>query len=207
MQSRVDAELGARRVSCSLMISHPVSTQAIRVIKKGQEAAFEAALRDFFKRAKPIPGQLSVSVVRPLVGSTSQEWGILRTFESDRHRDDFFSSELFREFDAYVAQFTEGPYRIQQVSGLETWFTVPGSRSIVPPPRWKMATVTFIGVYVTSNAIGLLIGSHVRGLMPWLASAIGLGVTVVVLTWVVMPLLARFFRTWLYPLASKETRR
>ena len=71
------------------MISHPVSTQAIRVIKKGQEAAFEAALRDFFKRAKPIPGQLSVSVVRPLVGSTSQEWGILRTFESDRHRDDF----------------------------------------------------------------------------------------------------------------------
>jgi uncharacterized protein len=189
------------------MTSHPVSTQAIRVIKKGQEAAFEAALRDFFKKAKPIPGQLSVSVVRPLVGSTSREWGILRTFESDRHRDDFFSSGLFREFDAYVAQFTEGPYRIQQVSGLETWFTVPGARSIVPPPRWKMASVTFIGVYVTSNAIGLLIGAHVRGLMPWLASAIVMGVTVVVLTWVVMPLLARFFRTWLYPLASKETRR
>ena len=200
-------EPGASRVSCSLMTSHPVSTQAIRVIKKGQEAAFEAALRDFFERAKPIPGQLSVSVVRPLVGSTSQEWGILRTFESDRHRDEFFSSELFREFNAHVAQFTEGSYRMQQVSGLETWFTVPGSRAIVPPPRWKMATVTFIGVYVTSNAIDLLIGSRVRGLMPWLASAIGIGVTVVVLTWVVMPLLARFFRTWLYPLASKESTR
>jgi antibiotic biosynthesis monooxygenase (ABM) superfamily enzyme len=190
----------------SSMTSQSVSTQVIRVVKKGQEAAFEAALRDFFEKAKPIPGQLSVSVVRPLAGATSQEWGILRTFESERHRDEFFSSQLFREFDAHVAQFTEGTYRIQQVSGLETWFTVPGSRSIVPPPRWKMAIVTFIGVYATSNMVSLIIGSYVRGLMPWLASAIGIGGTVVILTWVVMPLLARLLRTWLYPAASDVPR-
>jgi uncharacterized protein len=201
---RIDAAVGAKACILFVVTSHPVSTQAIRVIKKGHEEAFEAALRDFFKRAQPIPGQLSVSVVRPLVGSASREWGILRTFESERHRDNFFNSELFREFDAYVAQFTEGPYRIQQVSGLETWFTVPGSRSIVPPPRWKMATVTFVGVYVTSNAIGLLIGPHVRTMMPWFASAIGIAITVIVLTWVAMPLLARFFRAWLYPHAPKE---
>jgi hypothetical protein len=31
--------------------------------------------------------------------------------------------------------------------GLETWFTLPDLKTMVAPPKWKMAIVTFIGAY------------------------------------------------------------
>ena len=86
-----------------------VSSQVIRAIKAGQEDAYEHSLREFFQKALPIPGQLSVHVVRPVSG---REWGILRTFESDK--------------------------RLEHISGLETWFTLPGAQAIIPPPRLVM---------------------------------------------------------------------
>ena len=179
------------------MSSQPVSTQVTRIIKAGQEQAFEESLREFFVKAKPIPGQLSVNVVRPVPGSGSREWGILRTFESEQARQAFFTSDLFRSYDAYVSQLTEGDSRVEVLCGLETWFTAPGSRAIIPPPRWKMAIVTFLGVYLTSSAVGQILGRSLSSLPGWLASAVGIAITVVCLTWGVMPTLAGLFRGWL----------
>ena len=36
---------------------------------------------------------------------------------------------------------------LQKATGLETWFTLPDSKAIVPPPKWKMAIVAGIGAY------------------------------------------------------------
>lgn len=181
------------------MDSQPVSIQVVRRIKKGQEEAFERALREFFLKAKPIPGQLSVNVVRPVPGSGSREWGILRTFQSEQHRDDFFSSDIFRTYDQHVAQFVEGDSKIEQLCGLETWFTVTGAHAMVPPPRWKMAIVTFWGVYLTSGLVGLALGPSLETLPGWLASAVMVALTVICLTWAVMPNLARLLKPWLSP--------
>lgn len=71
-----------------------VSSQVIRVVKAGQEQAFEESLREFFAKAEAIPGQLSVHV-RPMEGN---EWGILRTFRSEADRDNFYKSDLFQRY-------------------------------------------------------------------------------------------------------------
>ena len=34
---------------------------------------------------------------------------------------------------------------MQRVSGLETWFSLPG-RTAPAPPKWKMATVTILAI-------------------------------------------------------------
>jgi len=34
---------------------------------------------------------------------------------------------------------------------METWFTLPDLKTIVPPPRWKMAIVVFIAAYGISS--------------------------------------------------------
>ncbi len=179
------------------MSIHPVSTQVVRRIKAGQEEAFERTLKEFFVKVKPIPGQLSVNVVKP--GPGSRDWGILRTFASEEHRDQFFASEIFRDYEQFVSQFVEGEGQVEHLCGLETWFTPPGAVAMVPPPRWKMAIVTFFGVYFTSTLVGLLLGPSLRNLPHWLSSAVAVAITVVCLTWLVMPNLSRLLRRWLSP--------
>jgi len=33
------------------------------------------------------------------------------------------------------------------LSGLETWFSLPGPRVMAPPPKWKMTLVTWAVVW------------------------------------------------------------
>ena len=177
----------------------PVSTVTLRTVRAGQEEDFEAALREFFQLTRDVPGQLGVHVVRPGPGSGSRDYGILRTFCSEEARNRFFQSDLFLEWEARAARFLEGERRQQRLSGLETWFTQAGSRVLIPPPRWKMALVSSLGGSLAATVVGLTVG-------PWLASAGALTRTfvlslliAVLMTWVVMPLLSRLLRRWLFP--------
>jgi antibiotic biosynthesis monooxygenase (ABM) superfamily enzyme len=177
----------------------PISTVTLRTVRAGQEADFEAALRDFFQLTKDVPGQLGVHVVRPGPGSGSRDYGILRTFCSEEARRLFFESDLFLEWEARAADFLKGERRHQTLTGLETWFTQAGSRVLIPPPRWKMALVSTLGGCLAATLVGLTVG-------PRLASAGALTRTfllslliAILMTWVMMPLLSRLLRRWLLP--------
>jgi hypothetical protein len=178
--------------------SEPVTVAVIRSVRSGCERAFEDQLHQFIERSLREPGQLGVHVLRPAPGSGSREYGILRRFTDTAARDAFYGSAVFREWLAEVEPFVDGPPRYGQVSGLETWFTLPGQRAMVPPPRWKMAVMTLVAVYPCSVLIP-------RALHPftddWPLGARGVAVAavmVMVLTWVIMPVLARLFHRWLH---------
>jgi antibiotic biosynthesis monooxygenase (ABM) superfamily enzyme len=180
----------------------PVTVAVIRVVKPGCEEAFERALHDFVQDSLHLPGQLGVHILRPTPGSGSREYGILRRFESAETRDEFYRLPLFDEWKQKVAGLVEGEPRYEQLSGLETWFTLPGQRAIVPPPRSKMAVMTLLGVYPASVLLGVTVGRWIKG-WPILVSSLIIGaLMVVLLTWVLMPLLTRLFKPWLYPNAA-----
>ncbi|BCS55637.1 antibiotic biosynthesis monooxygenase [Geobacter sp. SVR] len=177
--------------------SEPVAVLTLRTVKRGSEGRFEAALHDFISASFLAEGQLGVHVIRPALGSGSREYGIVRRFTDPAVRDAFYSSKLFSEWEQVVEPLTEGGPVRQNLSGLETWFMLPGQRSVVPPPRWKMALVTVLGVWPVSMVVSWLLQPVVGSLHPGLqALLIAVGI-VVVLTWVVMPLLARLLRPWL----------
>jgi uncharacterized protein len=175
----------------------PVAVLVLRTVKPGFEEKFEAELRDFVARSLQTEGQLGVSIMRPTQGSGSREYGILRRFRDSVCRDRFYESSLFREWEATVASLTEGESKRQELSGLETWFTLPGHRAVVPPPRWKMALVTVVGVWPASMLVSWLLSPLISGLpLPLRALFAAVGI-VILLTWVVMPALARILRPWL----------
>ena len=68
---------------------------------------------------------------------------------------------------------------------------------MTPPPRWKMAIVTWLGVYPLITLLLLALGPLILGL-PIPVVTLILSVTLVsLLTFVVMPLLMRAFGPWL----------
>jgi uncharacterized protein len=163
-----------------------------RKVKPGHEAAFEESLREFFQESLDHRGVLGVHLISPPRGSLTREYGILRTFADERERDEFYRSELFEKWQQQVAALTDGERSYRELHGLEAWF-----RAVAPPARWKMALLTWLGVWPTSFLVGWLIGPYV-GKLPSLGSAaIIAGFIVVCLTWIVMPLLVKLFHRWL----------
>jgi uncharacterized protein len=175
----------------------PVTIAVIRVVKPGSEEAFERAIHDFVQRSLHLPGQLGVHILRPAPGSGSREYGILRRFASAEARDEFYRLPLFNEWKQEVAGLVEGEPRYEHLSGLETWFTLPGQRAIVPPPRWKMALVTVLGVWPASMFVPWLLNPFISGLSSSLQALFMAAGIVILLTWVIMPALVRILKRWL----------
>ena len=98
-----------------------------------------------------------------------------------------------------LGELTEGDPRIEELSGLEGWFTLPEHPGLAKPPKYKMALATFLGVFPVAMGLNLTLGPAIR---PWhfvLSSAIFNACVVILLTWVVMPLVTRALHRWLFP--------
>lgn len=162
-----------------------------RKVLPGKEKEFKDALRHFLGESFLHGGVQGAGMISPLPGTDSQEIGILRTFADEAERDAFYNSQLFKEWETYASKLTEEPvYR--QLSGLEAWF-----RSPTPPPRWKMAVATLCGVFPTSLFLSLIIGPYIQPLPLLIRVLIVATSMVTLLTWVVMPLVAKALKTWL----------
>lgn len=175
-----------------------VTVSITRTAKSGCEAAFERALHDFVQRSLTLPGQMGVHVMRPAPGSNSREYGIIRKFANRDALEAFRLSPEYLEWNQMAVDLTEGSGRVEELSGLESWFTLPGA-ALRPLPKWKMAVVTVLGVYPTSLLLGETVGRWTRNWPLLLSVLVFAAVMVALLTWVVMPLLSRLLHTWLHP--------
>ncbi len=180
-----------------------MSTATLRTVRPGHEAAFEKALKDFFEQTRDVPGQLGIHVVRPVPGSGSRDYGILRTFADQQAHDDFFNSPEFAEWQVLVAPMMEGAAAREVRTGLETWFTLPGAQAMVPPPRWKMGLASMLAGFLTAGFLGLTLGPYLSTLHLAARTVIMSGLMSVIMTWVLMPVLARVLKGWLYAASQR----
>jgi antibiotic biosynthesis monooxygenase (ABM) superfamily enzyme len=176
-------------------MDRPVHVAITRKVKPGREAAFEDAVGKFFSDTIRDKASLGALLIRPVPGTQNRTYGILRTFASGSDRDAFYNSVNFRKWDEAVKDLVEGDYSRQDLHGLEAFFTDPGL--IRHPPRWKMALVTWMGVWPTVYIISSLIAPRLSGWHPVLATGAVTLIVVMALAWAVMPLLTRLLRSWL----------
>jgi antibiotic biosynthesis monooxygenase (ABM) superfamily enzyme len=175
-----------------------VHVAIMRVVRERREHEFEALIPKFFEEAARQPGVCGAYLIRPIAGSHSREYGILRSFHSEADRERFYSSDLYRRWNEAVAPLVEGGPQRRELHGLEAFF----HGSAPPPPRWKMALLTWVGVnpavYIFSNAVPAGFGE-----LPMLATLLLVNVFVVAsLAWVFMPALTRLFSGWLHPASA-----
>jgi uncharacterized protein len=171
-----------------------------RRVRPGCEAEFQRALQEFFQASFAHSGVLGASMLTPPPGSDSREFGILRTFANEAERDAFYESPMFKAWDERARTLTEGEPEYRQLHGLEAWFRSPHD----PPPRWKMAVVTLLGVYPVSLLIGFVLSPALSKLPLVLDSFVVSAIIVGLLTWVVMPLATRLLHDWLNPQPQKK---
>jgi len=175
-------------------MNEPIHIAITRRVKPGCEAEFQKALQEFFKTSFAHIGVHGASMLVPPPGSPSPEFGILRSFANAQERDAFYASPMFKTWEDQIKPLTEGDPVHRELTGLEAWFRSPQN----PPPRWKMAVATYLGVVPVIMGLSLTIGPVVRSWNFLLNNLVFNACVVALLTWVVMPLITRILHRWLH---------
>jgi antibiotic biosynthesis monooxygenase (ABM) superfamily enzyme len=176
----------------------PVTTTVTRRIKPGHEAAYEQFLAGISGAAHTFPGYLGVEVFRPAPGGTN-EYRIVYRFDSDAHLRAWLDSPQHTAWLARAEAHVAGPIQSQVLTGLEGWFTLPTQPGVPAPPPAKMALVTWATIFPLITLV-VVATAPLVGHLPLVARlAVTTGVTVPLMTWVVMPRVTRLLRPWLYP--------
>jgi len=192
---------------------NPVTVLVTRRVRPGHADAFEQTMGQMIAAAASFPGHLGGHLIRP--GESSEDgteldlWHVIFAFDTPEHLQAWQTSPVRALGLAAVAPHTEGEQQVRQLTGLGHWFAEPVSAKgpvQTPPPRWKVAVVTWLGICPTVFVLFLLLGEL---LAPWplLPRVMFLtALVVIVMTWVVAPRLTTWLKPWLYPQPAETGR-
>ncbi|MBD2463849.1 antibiotic biosynthesis monooxygenase [Oscillatoria sp. FACHB-1407] len=174
-----------------------------RRVKPGCEAEFEAFLTGVIAACSQFPGYLGSNIFRPVSGD-DPEYRVIFKFDQLSHLRRWEASEERQHWFAQAEPLTEAPPQIQVLTGLETWFTLPGKPAITPPPRHKMALVTWLAVFPLITVISTLLQDWLVSLPLVLRVMVVTAIAVPTMTYGLMPQVTRLFANWLYPPPQAE---
>jgi antibiotic biosynthesis monooxygenase (ABM) superfamily enzyme len=178
-------------------VIEPVTIVVRRRARRGAEADFERAMREFVAFALTFPGNRGIDVLRPQP-VTSREYTVVGRFDDWNARDAFKDATDYRAWMARLRELSEDDPYVEERAGLGGWFTPPDSQCPRPPARIKMAVVTLLGVYPLTSTFPALGAWLLPTWHPLPLSVVVTGAVVASLTWVVMPILTRLFARWLF---------
>jgi antibiotic biosynthesis monooxygenase (ABM) superfamily enzyme len=178
----------------------PVTTVITRTVRAGLAGPFESWLHAVATDAMSFEGHLGVHVIRPGVGS--REYTIIYRFREPRDLRAWLKSDVRAQRLREAEPMFEGEGRVQELSGLEAWFTLPRRAATVPPSRYKMALVTFVAVYSLLTAVTGLFAPLLGALPQAVRTPIVCAIVIGLLTYWVMPAITRLLAWWLYPRAE-----
>lgn len=185
-------------------VSHAASAVTVLVsrrVKPGHETAFEHASEAMTAAARPFPGYLGGQLMHPDTQADDEDRNLYHTvfaFDTAEHLQTWQTSpERARHLQA-IAPHTLGSTQLREVSGLGHWFTTPKGAVHQPPPRWKVAVVTWLGIFPTVYMLFLMVAPLLDN-WPLLPRVMVLTLLVVVLmTWVVAPRLTHWLKPFLF---------
>lgn len=176
----------------------PVTAVASRRVKPGREAEFEEWVAGITAAAAGFPGYLGSNIFRPS-GPDDDEYQIVFGFDHASNLERWQNSEERGRWNERARGLLHEEPRVRILTGLETWFTLPSRDGQPPPPRYKMAVVTWIAVFPLATIVFMLLDPLLGGSPAVLRTLVFTVLMVSLMTYVVMPRVTRLFSFWLYP--------
>lgn len=164
-------------------------------VRPGREAQFEEWTHGVTRAASRFPGSEGVVWVRPESGHLFH--AIARFCDTERLSAWLDSPERAAWHRRISGIATEVSSERQATTGMETWFSLPGT-TVQSPPRWKMALTTLLAAYPLVLLLQWLVVPATASWPLPLRAALFPAVLLPSLTYLIMPWLSRLLRLWLY---------
>ena len=118
----------------------PITVLVARRVRPGKEVEFERWASELTRAASAFDGFLGAGLLRP--GHVGELWHVVYRFASADELAQWEQSPTRSELLAHGEEVMSTSHE-RRMTGLETWFEVPG-RTAPAPPSWKMFVVTSI---------------------------------------------------------------
>ncbi len=165
-------------------------------IRPGRVKDFDDWLQRTLKVKDLSPGYLGTTVISPRGDESRRRYVVSRFRDQsalDAWRDSPERARLFDEVNAYAIP------HLDNATGLETYFALPGRSSYVPPPRWKITAITLGASFLISLAAHFALDPLFVPLGLPISTFLFTAILVVLLAYVALPGLTRALQGWLYP--------
>ncbi len=174
----------------------PVTIIVKRRPKPDHIEDFEKVMSGTTKDAMSFKGHLGANIIRP--AKTGDYYRIIFKFDSMRNYLAWEGSEIREQWLERYSKVGEGEQELEILSGLETWFTLPGEEVLVPPPKYKMMIIAWMSIFSLSLLIYYCLTPFIRELHFIMRIAVTSLTLVFLMTYIVMPIMAKLFHRWLH---------
>jgi uncharacterized protein len=189
----------------------PITVIVTRIAKKGRIKQFEDWMDGIVHESLKFEGHLGVNIIRP-VEKSRPEYVIIFRFNTLDNLLKWEKSQERKDWLEKSKDVVEGEDKVQKFTGLEFWFT-PGSprrakreanntEDSIPtvnvPPCHKMVMVTVSILFVLLHSLIPPIRQLTETLPLLLSDLLGVTITVLLMTYLIMPSATRLLKPWLY---------
>jgi uncharacterized protein len=189
--------------------SKPVTVIVRRIAKKDKIKEFEEWLSGISKEVSRQEGSMGIDIIKPtpnISNKSKPEYVIIFRFNTYENLDKWEKSPIRHEWLQKGRKLAELDYDVQKMTGLEFWFTpyfndesspmIP----LQPPPRYKMVIVTIpvISILLMTLVPQIHFLTEMLSIPFPIRLVIALTITVLLMTYVIMPLLTKLLKPWLF---------
>ena len=174
----------------------PVTVVISQLVKPGYEEAYQQWQQEIDAEAKTFPGFLGTELIKPLPG-VQNEWVVIFRFDSGKHLDDWFASNVHKEMLERAEPYFDNVHVRRVGRGFEDWFANAAGEGNAGPSQIKMAMVVLLTLYPTVMLITLYISPVMSNWGLPLSMFVSNILSVIILTWAIMPLATRALDFWL----------
>jgi antibiotic biosynthesis monooxygenase (ABM) superfamily enzyme len=163
-----------------------------------QSAAYEAADQALNEAAARFPGFAGARVSRPRPGSRA--WSTMVRFNSKADMDRWLNSPERAAGLAALYRATDSHHASVVPTGFGSWFAVNAEAGI-EAPAWKQAMIVLAVLFPTVMLLGVTFGDLAAswGVPSALSVFVGNALSIVAMTWLLMPVVTRLMAWWLSP--------
>jgi len=174
----------------------PVTVVVSQIVKPECTEAYQQWQTRVDNIAARYPGFVGTEMIKPVPG-LQEEWVVVFRFDSAEHLDGWFNSEEHKRLVAEAEPYFDRVQFRRVGRGFDDWFANAAGEQHGGPPQWKVAMVVLLTLYPTVMLLTLFLSPFLSGLSLPYSIFISNVASVVILTWVVMPLATRALRFWL----------
>lgn len=173
----------------------PVTVVVSRLVAPGKESAYEDWIQGSLEAMRRFPGFLGGAVQKPT--PLNPHWVFMPRWDTTEHLMAWDNSPQLAARVALLEPLIEGGTQRQRIEGLDFWFVPPGEKPRAP--KWKMMLVTAVALWPVILLLGALLGP-IEAMVPiwWMKPLVLLVVMVPLLEYVVMPLVTKALKGWLF---------
>lgn len=174
----------------------PVTVLATRSALPGREREFLASLERLRDTLARQPGHQDTVIMAP--SGASREAVVVYRFDGPDSLRAWQASGARQDLLTASAALTEAAPHERAVSALDGWYATTGGRVVRPPARWKTWLVSCVAIWVLLTLITLTTAPLLAPVPVPLRFAFVVPVLGALMTWLVMPVLARLLSGWLH---------